>query len=114
MVAQICDRAKTAQAILADNENTLTIKERSLSSGQVSDILTSNTILDDTQSVPGDRHLPEKKRAVSKSGSPIVTAQGTIYPAQGITRRADGTIILTANNTDRDQGIVSHSRNCAS
>ena len=115
VVARICDPTKTAEDVLAGNENTLTIQDRSVSSSQPADLLTSNNILDNTESTVSDRQIGERKKAEQKAlpeaMSPILTAQGAVYPARGVVHQADGTIVLTAHN-NHDQRVSSHSPNC--
>ncbi|MDJ0595295.1 MAG: hypothetical protein QNJ72_35835 [Pleurocapsa sp. MO_226.B13] len=107
VVTRVCDPTKAAENILAGEENTLTIQERSTSSSHQIDLMTSNQILDRTSSPSGYKKSRKRKKA-----APILTAQGAIYPARGVVRQADGTIILTAHNLDRNQRAPVYSPNC--
>jgi filamentous hemagglutinin family protein len=117
VVARICDPAKTAENILAGTEITLSIKKRPIPPQPIDPLMSDNILLD-AQSVIGNqenegrRQVEPQEQTSQESLSPILTAQGTIYPAQGIVRQADGTVILTAHKTNHNQRISSHSRNC--
>ena len=106
VVARTCALTKRAEDILAEEESTLTIQKRSTISSHQIDLMTSNEILDRTSSASGDKKTRERKQ------EPILTAQGAVYPARGVVRQADGTIILTAHNTNYDRRVSSHSPNC--
>jgi filamentous hemagglutinin family protein len=117
VVARICDPAKTAENILAGTENTLTIKERPIPPQPIDPLMSDNILLN-AQSVIGNeenggrRQVEPQEQTSQEPLSPILTAQGLIYPAQGIVRQADGTVILTAHRINPNQRIPSHSRNC--
>ena len=106
VVARTCALTKRAEDILAEEESTLTIQKRSTISSHQIDLMTSNEILDRTSSASGDKKTRERKQ------EPILTAQGAVYPARGVVRQADGTLILTAYDNNYHQRTPSHSPNC--
>jgi hypothetical protein len=57
--------------------------------------------------------LIAEARALQEQYPPIMTDRGAIYPARGIVKNPDGTVILTRYPTDNTQRVPNNSSNCS-
>ena len=102
VVAGICNPIQTAQNIEAGKQNnsTLTIRGRGRLPDEPTQSLVSDNISLDNQITFANKKSEARKEEVL---SPIITAQGKIYPARGIARDRDGNLILTAYSPNHKQ-----------
>ncbi len=102
VVAGICNQRETAQNIEAGKQNnsTIIVRGRGGLPYEPSQSLVSDNILIDNQITSANKKSEARKEEVL---SPIITAQGKIYPARGIARDRDGNLILTAYSPNHKQ-----------
>ncbi|WP_041619261.1 hypothetical protein [Stanieria cyanosphaera] len=110
VVAGVCDATQTAQDILADRENTFVVKGKGGIPPTPIEPMPSETVIIEGESVP--LYTETEEKALQEQYPPILTSQGAIYPARGIVKNPDGTVILTAYPTDNTQRIGNQSPNC--
>jgi filamentous hemagglutinin family protein len=116
VVAGVCDATQTAQDILAGRENTFVVNGRGGVPPTPIEPMLSETLVIDGQSIEPDAQVQRRREAEEKALQeqypPIMTSFGAIYPARGIAKKPDGTVILTAYPTDNTQRIPDNSPNC--
>ncbi len=105
IVAGVCDASTTAK----NAENSFIINGRGSLPPEPTKPFTAENILINGQSIPVNA---EEKQALPEQYPPILTSQGAIYPARGIVKNPDGTVILTAYPTDNAQRSLNQSSNC--
>ncbi|AFZ35656.1 filamentous hemagglutinin family outer membrane protein [Stanieria cyanosphaera PCC 7437] len=116
VVAGVCDATQTAQDILAGRTNSFVVKGKGgIPPTPVEPIPAENLVINGQSVVPnaqvqGRREVDEK--ALQEQYPPIMTSQGAIYPARGIVKNPDGTVILTRYPTDNTQRVPNNSSNC--
>jgi filamentous hemagglutinin family protein len=110
VVAGVCDATQTAQDILAGRENTFVVNGRGGMPPTPIEPMPSETVLIEGKSVP--LYTETQERALQEQYPPIMTSQGAIYPARGIVKNPDGTVLLTAYPTNNTQRVPNNSPNC--
>lgn len=107
VVAGVCDASLRARNATS-SENTFTINGKGGMPPELSEPFTAENILSNEQSIP----LDAEEKALQEQYPPILTSQGAIYPARGMVKNPDGTVILTAYPTKDTQRTLNNSSNC--
>ena len=109
VVAGLCDPVQAGSDILAGRENTFVIKGKGGVPPEPTEPLAAESLLFNGQPTEAE----EKERSLQELYPPIMISTGPIYPARGIVRNPDGTVILTAYPTDNvSQRSLTSSQNC--
>jgi hypothetical protein len=116
-VAGVCDVTQTAQDILAGTENTFVVNGRGGVPPTPVEPIPSEILIIDGQSIEPNAQVQRKteaeEKALQEQYPPLMTSQGAIYPARGIVKNPDGTVILTAYPTAHTQRTLNNSPNCS-
>jgi large exoprotein involved in heme utilization and adhesion len=110
VVAGVCDATQTAQEILAGRENTFVVNGRGSVPPTPIEPMPSETVLIEGKSVP--LYTETEEKVLQEQYPPIMTSQGAIYPARGIVKNPDGTVILTRYPTEDTQRVPNNAPNC--
>ncbi|WP_041619365.1 hypothetical protein [Stanieria cyanosphaera] len=115
-MAGVCDATQTAQDILAGRTNSFVVKGKGgIPPTPVEPIPAENLVINGQSVVPNaqaQERTEAEEKALQEQYPPIMTSLGAIYPARGIVKKPDGTVILTRYPTDNTQRIPNNSLNC--
>ncbi|GAB4224785.1 MAG: hypothetical protein Kow0049_01080 [Stanieria sp.] len=109
VVAGVCNTSELARNINSGKANTFTVNGKGGIPPEPTEPFAAENIFINGQSIPA---VAEEERALQEQYPPILTSQGAIYPARGMVKNPDGTVILTAYPTGNIQGVPHNSSNC--
>ncbi len=108
--SQVADRL--CQANQNQNTNSFTINGKGGIPPLPNSLLNADVLLDDEKLITTNTSKLNNQKQTQVQ--PVKTSQGDIYPARGIIFNQDGTIILTAYNTNKSsQRLPNNSPNCS-